>query len=499
MTEAQYAALTAACDALLTAPDAPLERIAVSWLHVRSEHPEYLKPYCRVFAPRNPISDAKRVLARWVAMLATLSRSIADHDATRESPADVPGRIDCLILSHVVSEDPDPSGADFYFGRLQDDLAARGYTSLAALRNHVGSYRNVAARWYRGGAAARMVLPRRDRFSRELAMLRGVARAAGQLRRLARRQCDEVARAVAFEAAIHAASPVTLTHLRTYGFIEALCRRLRPRAVLVTWEGHAWERVAFRAARHVDPNVRCIGYQHTIMLPRSHALKRPLGGPYDPDAIFTVGDVTRDIISSARGMDRIPVVTYGSYRKPAAPLPRATDSGTRCLVIPEGLESECLILFGFALVAAERMPGLEFILRTHPLLSYDTLAARQASMRNLPPNVRVSDEPAMAADFARCDWALYRGSSVAVYAVLAGVRPLYLERQGELPIDPLFALDRWKRRIGSMEDFQAVIAADRGAAAVERQVEWARASAFCERYVVHADVKLVEDAIRGKT
>lgn len=56
--------------------------------------------------------------------------------------------------------------------------------------------------------------------------------------------------------------------------------------------------MAFHAARAINPEVQCIGYQHTVLFPRTHALKRPLGASFDPDAILTIGHVTGDILKA---------------------------------------------------------------------------------------------------------------------------------------------------------------------------------------------------------
>jgi hypothetical protein len=281
--------------------------------------------------------------------------------------------------------------------------------------------------------------------------------------------------------------------------MKQLCAQLKPRLVVVTWEGHAWERLAFHAARSVHPAVRCIGYQHTIMFPRSHALRRSIAPLYDPDALLAVGDINRDILKASPDLSDTPVITYGSHRRSAAPRERSPDAGMRCLVIPEGLELECLTLFNFVLEAAARREDVEFVLRMHPGLSFAALARRHPQFRALPKNVHVSAEADIAADFARCDWALYRGSSAAVHAVLAGVRPIYLEREGELTIDPLFAVRGWRRHVGNPAAFDTVIDSDRAAAGEDRRTEWESARAFCDRYVVPPQIDVVRALLRERT
>jgi hypothetical protein len=267
--------------------------------------------------------------------------------------------------------------------------------------------------------------------------------------------------------------------------------------LIVTWEGHAWERLAFHAARSVDPAIQCIGYQHTVLFPRSHALRRSLGRCYDPDVILTIGDVNREVLSRSEGLRGTTIVTYGSHRRPPAARPRAHDASTRCLVIPEGLELECLTLFDFALSAAPRLPSLHFVLRTHPVTPFTFLARRHARFRVLPPNVSVSDRQDITEDFARCDWALYRGSSAIIHAVLTGVRPLYLERPEQMVIDPLFAMRGWRTQVASVEALGVVIETDRGLAADEKKREWEPARAYCDRYVAPADANVVHGVLTG--
>jgi len=493
MTEADYLALTAACDKLLCASPMTHERIAVSWLHVLSEHPNNLSRYKELFEPSPRLAAAKRNLRKVGGMAATLARSVwCPRSDPTAGATTFPAQVDVLLLSHLVSAQADPESTDFYYGSLPEELVLHGIRSLVVLQNQVPDQeRNLRERLTRGGLTSRIVLPRQSSLRTESHMLHRARLTASALRRGAAAGQTVFQRTVALEAARHATTGSTIASLRLHGAVKRLCARFRPRALIVLWEGHAWERMAFHAARSVDSNVRCIGYQHTILFPRAHALKRSLGRDYDPDVILTVGDVNRDILRVSPGLRGVRVVTYGSHRRAAAVERRAPDASTRCLVIPEGIEIECLTLFDFALTAAAHMPDTQFVLRMHPVLPFDWLARRHARFRDLPANVRVSDQADIRADFAKCDWALYRGSSAAVHAVLAGMRPVYVKCPGELSIDPLFALEGWRQHVDTAEKLGALVAADRAAASEERRQEWEPARAFSARYVVAPDPDVV--------
>lgn len=501
MTEAEYLALTSACDALLCAAPLTPERLAVSWLHVLSEHPNNLLRYKGVFDQPGKLAVAKRSLWHSVGIAELLARSLWNPETDPAAySVRFPAQLDILFVSHLVSAQADPESADFYYGRLPEELASRGLSSLVALQNHVPNEGQILKeRLNRGGVTSRIVLPRWSTLSQESGMYRRVRVVASTLRQDAETAQTDFQRAVGLEAARHAITRSTVASLRLYDAVKRLCVRFRPRAVIVTWEGHAWERLAFHAARTVVPNVLCIGYQHTILFPRTHALKRSLGKSYDPDVILTVGEVNRDVLRMSHGLRGIPIVIYGSHRRAAVVVQRrGGDEPTRCIVIPEGLESECMALFDFALTAAACLPDLQFVLRTHPVLPFDRLARRHSRLHTLPSNVRVSDQTDISADFSQCAWAIYRGSSAAVHAVLAGVRPVYVEFSGEeMPIDPLHALGGWRRHVTTAEELGAVVAADRAAASEDRYREWEPARAFCERYVVAPDPDIVRGLLAG--
>jgi hypothetical protein len=486
MTEADYFALTAACDRLLLAPNATPERIAIPLLHVLSEHPNNYWQYEAIFEKRPFKAMARR--ARYAAGSArTVARSLLQPGIRPDQALE--GRMKCvdvLFVSHLVAPGKfDADSTDFYYGDLASQLAARGFSSLTVLLNHtLEPLQGPAQAVSEKRRVGRFVLPFWSTYPEEAELVRRARAAASALHGDAYRASNPLEREVALQARRYAVTGTAITALRLHNTVRRLCARYKPRAVFVTWEGHSWERLVFHGARAANPAVRCIGYQHTILFPRSHALKRSLGAVYDPDVVITLGDVNRGVLAACEGFRGVPVLTYGSHRRASAPRQREPDASRRCVVIPEGLELECLTLFNFAIGAAGHLPELEFVLRTHPVLPYAELARKHPRLRSLPPNVHVSSERDINADFARCDWALYRGTSASVHAVLAGVRPVYVDRPDTLRIDPLFALQGWRRHIADVDGLRELITSDRGTQSNERYAEWEPARMFCESYVV---------------
>ena len=259
-------------------PPVTPERVALSWLHVLSEHPNNLSRYKWALSHPGKFVRVTRYLWNSMGIAENLIRSLWSPVAypTVDSES-FPEQIDVLFISHLVSAQTGSADPDFYYGRLPEQLASRGLSSLVALKNHVPHNEKILRdRLTRGGATSRILLPRSSTFGREIHMYCHAGAVASALRQDALEGQSALQRSVALEAVRNAKTRATIASLRLHAAVKQLCERFRPRALIVTWEGHAWERLAFHAARMVDPSVRCIGYQHTVLLPRAHALKRSL-------------------------------------------------------------------------------------------------------------------------------------------------------------------------------------------------------------------------------
>jgi hypothetical protein len=258
----------------------------------------------------------------------------------------------------------------------------------------------------------------------------------------------------------------------------------------VTYEGHAFERVAFAAARSVRPHVQCIGYQHAALFGLQHAIRRNLASEYNPDQILTAGAVGEAQLKNTPALREIPISVLGSNRTfkkkdemPKRPGSSETENHANrpsCLVLPEGIASECHRLFEFSLECARACPKIQFIWRLHPILSFKSLLASNRRLRKIPGNIVLS-ESTLEEDIARCHWALYRGSTAVVQTVVAGVRPVYLEFSDEMVIDPLYELDVWRESIKTCQDFQCLVWDGRDGLR-NLELESIAAKDYCERF-----------------
>jgi hypothetical protein len=476
VTEQEYADIAAACDRLLRAPGTDLARLAIPALHFLNEHPSWLAQYAPVLLPRAQTQHADRLRTP-----ARLARGLLRSLTARSLVPALRSPIDVVIVSHLIRPEQLHQSDDFYFGALQSHFAAQGTTSLLVFVNHLPDARsvpNVAPRF------PRLILHDTVSATTELKIWRSSAKAGRALRHEAAGVQDDLDHRLALLASRQASSAATLTNLRLHAAIAGLCQAVNPRLVVTTYEGTVAERLIWLGARTAPRRPLCVGYQHAMVLERAHAIRRSVAAPRldcDPDVILTLGSLTHAALAASTGLQSVRLIAYGSHRRTAMAMPPALRSRLRCcLVVPDASDQECVKLFEFALRCAGLDPTIRFALRPHPMVDIGSLLRRHPQWQRLPENVSLSAGKPLEQDFAQARYCLYRGSSTALHAARAGIKPFYLESPGELPFDCLFELEDWRERVATPEELieRIRVADSSGDADAAR-----RAASVCERYV----------------
>jgi len=500
LNEEQYRSLCEACDRVLLAPDSTLERVAIPWLHVIREHPVFLANYVDLFEPARGgkaiIRTCLRVIRNMAGWYRQIGRSLRTGVQPWYGPEDIPSGIDVLFVSHLLNPSQAGQAEDFYFGELPNQLIARGHTVVIALINHSDQAAPYLADKWKGSSVPRVILSVSLRFCEELSLHRRLKKESFRLKKLANKEVFGLARRILARASKEGLASRSLTNMRMFSQIGLLTAKLQPKAIVVTHEGHAWERIAFAAARGIRQNVHCIGYQHTALFRLQHAIRRNLTREYNPDEILTAGIVGKAQLESAPGLNGVPISVMGSNRS----FKGATINGAHtthsaqaehtvnsaCLVLPEGIASECHLLFEFSLMCAQASPEIQFVWRLHPLMTHESLAAENPRLRNLPKNILLS-KATLEEDIARCCWALYRGTTAVIQAVAAGLRPIYLQLPGEMTIDPLYELRDWRVEVATISAFQRVIDNDISSNLKKIETGIESAKRYCEDFFVPFD------------
>jgi hypothetical protein len=253
------------------------------------------------------------------------------------------------------------------------------------------------------------------------------------------------------------------------------------------YEGQPWEKPAWHGAKAASSECLIVGYQHTVVMPHALGLLSPNHDSWEmatPDVALCLGETTKAMIAPAHEPSGAKLVVFGSFRaRPGRGERRAPRPGLRTvLVLPEGIRSEAKLIFDFVTRAAELLPEHRFIFRCHPALPFDRVRPLLDTSPERYTNIEVSTRDAITEDFDRSSVVLYRGSSAVLYAILHGLKPVYLQSPGHPDVDPLFQLDRWREWIGSQGQFKQLLRCYAAASDDDADRAWSPAVEYVTAY-----------------
>lgn len=494
LTQQQFDYIVTSCDEILAQHRSEFAFAGIAFLNVLHSHPSIQERYIHVFHKRGAGGMIKAIIRGAGLLLSDLFLSLFSK-SSGYSYQRVPGDTSVLFISHLLNTTTAAAAPDFYFQELPDYLQRKGYPVAVGLMNHVKGFSGWKEK-HAASAPWKFLLPRRLDFVNEWKLLRQRLRTALYFFKQYRKEKDPLRKSFLLELSGNTLSAHTLRAYRVYEVVKHLCGRTQIHTVAFTWEGHSWEKMICAATKTTARTITSIGYQHTILFPSSHALKKSNGKDFDVDVIVTVGNITRDILRASPDLSNVRIETYGSPRLTKEPAYKMDASPRRaCLVTPEGLVNECRTLFSFAIEAARLMPGIDFIFRNHPSILFEYLQGVEPTLRKLPPNVVLSQHTNIDDDLRQCSWLLYRNSSVSFFAVMAGLRPVYLSLPGEISNDVLYALRTWKKEITHPAELEVIIQQDEQQTPQQRELERAAADQFCRQYMMPHHVEQFDQYI----
>jgi hypothetical protein len=463
----QYQSLCEACDRLLLEPKATHARVATPWLHFIRPHQQFIKYYTDIFSERLEKNQAfiniYKIIRQLLSHALNITASIFAGRNTYHACNVLPTQVDLLIVSHLISENHIGLDSDFYYGNLPKELIKSKINVAVVLINFTKkSALEISKIWGKSDLPI-VILDKYLRPKDEVKMTLSMFRESLAIRHRMRKTDSDFDRRVIKRAAREANSSGARWALKTSTQIAEVTKNLSPKVIMITHEGHSWERVTFAKVRNTNPKILCIGYQHSIIFNLQHALMRDLAAQYNPDFVFTSGTIGANLLSIKSKKKSQSVAVLGSPRLPVKPQsiliksPEIYSSREiTCLVLPEGIIEECNMLFDFSVKCALMFSNMRFVWRLHPALSHEEVATQNPNLKNLPPNIYLSNRT-IEEDIKDSQISLYRGSTAIITAVMAGVLPIYLTSPKEISIDTLWQLDGSSRAVTTPEQFKNLI------------------------------------------
>ena len=443
MNEKKYEKLCKVCDELLMIGGQKLSVIAIPWLHVLRYHPVLLKKYTNLFVD-------KPLLQLWLINAITILRGFA-HFVTSvfNQGSDIKyldmkhKKVDFLFVSHILNENQAGCYEDFYFGSVPALLADQGKTVLIILLNHSNnSSKRLSNKWDKN-QVPRAILTKKVSPWNGILIYGQMLIAFFQIRAFKRHSKNSFTQKVASIASVEALSSGTFANIRLELQIAEIIKNYSPLNLIVTYEGHAYERMIFHAAKRINADICCIGYQHSALFKLQHSFSRLLKSHFNFDVLLTPSILFKERLLYENKIKGVVIDVLGSNRGIGL-IKKSIDRNV----------NYCLVRF--SLEVARENPNLYFIWRLHPAINFAKLKKSNLIYDIIPSNIILSNE-SLEYDISRCDSALYRGSTAIVKAVAHGLLPIYFKTSRDEPtIDPLFFFKDGKVEVTTPNEYKKI-------------------------------------------
>ena len=419
--------------------------IANTYLHIHNAHPELLKKYNLTSYQKYFLSIKFKLV-----FLTKVFQSIFDNKhfysfkKVSQSPV--------LFISHLTNNLQIYEENDSYFGNLPNELLAQNIESSIVLLNHTGVRLKKPLSGWENSKISRFILSTSLSFWSEIKLYYSQKKSKTQLEFILEHL--DVDNATKKDILQRQLSFGTINSLRIAQQVSSIIQETGAKYIITTYEGHAWECLVYYYARRANLNIKCFGYQHAAVSEHQYAIKRPLSKEYNPDVILTSGLVSQTIFSQIQEI-KSDIVCVGS---PKYSISSAISNKTQCcLVATQGEVIECLTLFEFSLAYAQQHQKQRFIWRLHPIINFEQLKKHSDIFKNLPDNIYLSKDN-LEEDIQKCDSILYRGTTVVVNAINAGLKPIYYQQSiDELSIDPIYTQQMGKFIVSNQSELNSAL------------------------------------------
>lgn len=233
--------------------------------------------------------------------------------------------------------------------------------------------------------------------------------------------------------------------------IGKIVEKKRPKFLLTTFEGQAYERLIYFFSRRFHDAIIRIGYFHAAIFEHQFAVRQSLGRNYDPDLILTQGDFASRVLIESYKSNREIIQTIGS--------PRTMDFNNlgvkenAILVLPSGIFTEVIFLLDFAKNISELLPTFKIYFRFHP--SFDlTLLESNLFLKDLPVNFFLSTS-SLEYEAKRCKFSVFRDSTAIFNSIALGSLPIYINKADEeIQVNPIYGINEILPNITSPFEFK---------------------------------------------
>lgn len=232
--------------------------------------------------------------------------------------------------------------------------------------------------------------------------------------------------------------------------ILEMCKKIEPRKIMLTYEGHSYETFLARKIDKYLVNMEIGVYQFSALVPAQISFFKNLELLPSKAVIYVSGENSAKQIKSLTSLGKNRIQLIGSHKNNGKSFRMVAKShGVNVLFAPEGNKSsltDFVVLLGHCI---ESLPNVNFILRPHPAsfrYAQKTLEKALGSHFN-----KFLSKNTLEFDLRAAHICIYKSSVVGIQGLQYGVLPIYFSYLDSGISDPINIADLPHQRFDSHE------------------------------------------------
>lgn len=329
-----------------------------------------------------------------------------------------------IILSHFVSYDHLSYNNDFYFGDLAEKLGHKKV--LFILIDHIGFDRKKLKKKIRGNY---IILSKSSNFFDEFKML-----FLTFFKIFYYQFFNNQLRIFNLNNIIG-----SIENQRISIKLRRIFKNIKFENFFFTFEGNPYEKLVCNEVRSINKNIIRAGYQFSVLRKFQHSIYQKINKNYEPDLILTIGTHNKRILES-NFKKRMNIHNTGFFKfkeKEKNRIKIKNNKKIRILVMPEGIPSEIELFIEYCLNNLDK--NIRFNFRMHPIFKKSFFVDQIINDKNI--DIKISNN-SLEYDFLHNDFILYRGTATVLNSLKYNLVPIYLSKNNEVSVDPLFSLNK---------------------------------------------------------
>lgn len=248
------------------------------------------------------------------------------------------------------------------------------------------------------------------------------------------KQKDIVLKRILIKAAISQYSRAHIANLVLLRRLEYIMKRIQPKNIILTLEGHAFENSIIKLRNCSFANTRILGFQHAPVVPSQRDFYRNISLLDASDLVMTTGKRIHKVILDKSPRAKVRII--GSPKAKPSNTTLKSRKRIRILGAPEGTVQSLTSFADLFGELALSLPEFDFKLRFHPSLSKREINRTQSHLKSA--NLFEISQSTLEEDLTDSHFTIFRSSAVGIEGLNFGSIPIHFDSGGTGALNPLY-------------------------------------------------------------